>query len=338
MNFLIGVVEDIRDPRELGRVRVRVFGIHTYDKTLIPTETLPWASVMQPTTSAANSGIGHTPRILNGSMVMVVFTDPDDLQFPIVIGTLPSEIQDHYVKVNGTKVKPSKTVGFSDPQGIFPRKHYQNDNDLPKLARNFNTRTQTVVSATSAPAAQQRTTEKVQPSSKVVDAFPPSQLKTSNLVIEDLKRSEAFRAKPYDDGIGIWTIGYGSTFLRDGSRVTPNTPQITQQEGDALLRYKVEREFESAVKRSVKVDVTQSMFDALVHLAYNVGGGGIRTFANDSGLNNKKYAEAAEFMKSFRVLPGSKVERGLRRRRDYEANLFLKDGIPGGDKDRKSVV
>ena len=332
MNFHIGIVEDNKDPRELGRVRVRVFGIHTYDKVAIPTETLPWATVMQPTTSAANSGVGHTPRLLNGSMVVVLFTDPEDMQYPIIIGTLPSEIQDYNVKVNGSKVKPSKTVGFGDPLGVFPRKHYQSDNDLPKLARNYNTRTQTVVSATSATAAKQKTTETVQPSSKVVDAFPPSQLKTSNATIEDLKKSEAFRSKPYDDGIGVWTIGYGSTFLKDNSRVTANTPPITQQEGDALLRYKIEKDFESAVKKSVKVDVTQSMFDSLVHMAYNVGGGGLRTFANDSGLNNTKYAEAAEYMKSFRVLPGSKVERGLRKRRDYEATLFLKDGIPGGDK------
>ena len=337
--FKFGIVEDIADPRELGRVRVRVFGIHTHDKVLIPTEGLPWAAVVQPTTSAANSGIGTTPRLLPGTLVMVTFTDPEEMQTPIVVGTIPSELKDYVLSIDGQQVKRgTKGVGFQDPKGEYPKKSYVGFNDLPKLARNFNTKTQTVVSATSAPAEQQKTTEKIQPASKVVDAFPASQLTTSNSIIEELKKSEAFRATPYDDGVGVWTIGYGSTYLKDNSKVTPNTPQITQKEADELLRYKVEKDFESAVKKSVKVDITQSMFNSLVHLAYNVGGGGIRTFVNDSGLNNKKYAESAEFMKSFRVRPGTSVERGLRRRRNYEANLFLIDGIPGDDKARETAA
>jgi hypothetical protein len=41
----IGVVEDRMDPLKLRRVRVRCFFHHTHDKTLIPTEDLPWATV-----------------------------------------------------------------------------------------------------------------------------------------------------------------------------------------------------------------------------------------------------------------------------------------------------
>ena len=84
--FHYGIVEDINDPNMLGRVRVRVFGIHTHDKIAIPTSTLPWASVVQPTTSAANSGVGHTPRLLNGSLVMITFIDGDVMQLRIVTG------------------------------------------------------------------------------------------------------------------------------------------------------------------------------------------------------------------------------------------------------------
>jgi hypothetical protein len=136
MNLFFGIVEDIKDPRELGRVRVRVHGIHTHDKVLIPVEGLPWATVMQPTTSAANSGIGTTPRLTNGSLVVVMFADQHEMQFPIILGSLPSEIQEHVLDINGNKVKSSNTIGFGDPDGVFPRSHYLNDNDLPKLARN----------------------------------------------------------------------------------------------------------------------------------------------------------------------------------------------------------
>ena len=38
-----GVVEDRLDPRKLGRVRVRILGLHTEEKDKIPTSDLPWA-------------------------------------------------------------------------------------------------------------------------------------------------------------------------------------------------------------------------------------------------------------------------------------------------------
>ena len=45
---------------------------------------------------------------------------------------------------------------------------------------------------------------------------------------------------PYKDGKGIWTIGFGSTRLKDGSRVTANTPPITTDEAYELARWHLE--------------------------------------------------------------------------------------------------
>ena len=45
-NFYTGVVEDRHDPLYLGRVRVRVYGLHTDDKLLIPTPDLPWSDIL----------------------------------------------------------------------------------------------------------------------------------------------------------------------------------------------------------------------------------------------------------------------------------------------------
>lgn len=132
-----GIVEDVRDPKELGRARVRVFGIHTFDKNQIPTATLPWASVVQPTTSAANSGVGETPRLLPGSLVMVYFLDGEEAQFPIITGTLPSEITPHFLTVdNSSFPRGTKGIGFQDPNNNFPKTNYIGENDLPKHARN----------------------------------------------------------------------------------------------------------------------------------------------------------------------------------------------------------
>ncbi len=85
--FHYGVVEDRNDPLKLGRYRVRVAGIHTSDKVSLPTEHLPWAVSVQPTTSAGVSGVGSNPGLVCGSWVLVVFTS-DDLQIPIILGSI----------------------------------------------------------------------------------------------------------------------------------------------------------------------------------------------------------------------------------------------------------
>lgn len=88
-NWWVGVVEDREDPDKLGRVKVRIFGYHSDNLAVLPTEDLPWAVVMQPTTSAAVSGVGSAPvGLLRGSWVVGFFLDGDDMQQPMVMGTL----------------------------------------------------------------------------------------------------------------------------------------------------------------------------------------------------------------------------------------------------------
>lgn len=88
-NWWVGVVEDRNDPEKLGRVRVRIIGYHTNNRTILPTEDLPWAIIMQPSTSAAISGIGSAPvGLMTGSWVVGFFLDGDDMQQPIIMGSL----------------------------------------------------------------------------------------------------------------------------------------------------------------------------------------------------------------------------------------------------------
>ena len=86
--FYTGVVENRRDPNQLGRCQVRIVGLHTENKTELPTALLPWAYPMQPLTSAAMNGIGHSPLgPVEGSWVVVFFRDQENQQ-PIMMGTL----------------------------------------------------------------------------------------------------------------------------------------------------------------------------------------------------------------------------------------------------------
>ena len=121
--WFIGVVEDRNDPTKLGRVKVRCVSFHTDNLNDLPTKDLPWAQVMQPTTSTANSGKGISPFIVEGTWVVGFFLDAETKQQPIVMGTLPG--------------KPANLAdtskGFNDPNGKYPL--VANVSDLSDLAQ-----------------------------------------------------------------------------------------------------------------------------------------------------------------------------------------------------------
>jgi spore germination cell wall hydrolase CwlJ-like protein len=88
--WFVGVVEDNIDPLTLGRVKCRCFGFHTQDRTEIPTTALPWATVVQPTTSASTSGVGWSPNgLVPDSWVIGFFADGEQGQYPIILGSIP---------------------------------------------------------------------------------------------------------------------------------------------------------------------------------------------------------------------------------------------------------
>lgn len=89
-NFYVGIVEDrISDPLKLGRVKVRVFGVHSESIIDVPTADLPWAIPLMPSGSASLSGIGDAvPQYLEGSTVFLFFQDGESKQQPIILGSL----------------------------------------------------------------------------------------------------------------------------------------------------------------------------------------------------------------------------------------------------------
>lgn len=98
--WFTGIVEERRDPLKLGRVQLRIFGWHTENKQLIPTEELLWA---QPVLSANNYDKTSVPK--EGEVVLGFFIDGESGQFPFYFGVLPNIPE---------KIYP-KEKGFSDP-------------------------------------------------------------------------------------------------------------------------------------------------------------------------------------------------------------------------------
>ena len=118
MMSFYGVVEDRHDPMKIGRVRVRIHGIHTADKKLIATPDLPWAQVLLPTTSAGMSGFGTQHGLVEGSTVFGFFRD-ESQQNPIITGTVAGiPLEGRKVDVFGKEVARDTDYGFSDPRRI----------------------------------------------------------------------------------------------------------------------------------------------------------------------------------------------------------------------------
>lgn len=90
----VGQVEkNSDDPAGLGRVKVRIAGWYTGEnyKQNIPTDMLPWAHVMQPTTEVGIKNVGKSNnRLGEGAIVIGFFLDGEEAQQPVVMGILRS--------------------------------------------------------------------------------------------------------------------------------------------------------------------------------------------------------------------------------------------------------
>jgi len=129
-----------------------------------------------------------------------------------------------------------------------------------------------------------------------------------------VKSFETCRLVAYQDGAGVWTIGWGHT--------------LNVQEGDTCVQEMADMwlqiELESAgayVNRLVVVDLTQGQFDALSSFCYNEGVGRLRSSTLLRLVNQGRFDEAGNEFGKW-VYADGQVEKGLVRRRAAERQLF----------------
>ena len=129
-----------------------------------------------------------------------------------------------------------------------------------------------------------------------------------------IKKFEGCKLIAYKCSAGVWTIGYGhTTGVKEGD-------VCTQEEAEKLLRGDIFK-FEEYVQDSVKVDLDQSQFDALVAWTFNLGPGNLRESTMLKKLNNQEYESVPFEMRRWNKAGGKTLD-GLIRRREAESLLF----------------
>lgn len=118
-------------------------------------------------------------------------------------------------------------------------------------------------------------------------------MKVSDDCFEKIKLHEGFRSKAYLDGGGVPTIGYGSTFYEDKTKVKIGDI-ITEDRASELFKNVVNK-FEVGVNKLLKRTLKQNEFDAIISLVYNIGLGNFTTSTLLSIINSDKYMDKKEY-------------------------------------------
>ncbi len=140
--------------------------------------------------------------------------------------------------------------------------------------------------------------------------------------LDFIKRHEGFSSKTYKDSAGNDTIGYGHLI----NKKTENFDKgITEKDAAALLQQDANTAV-GAVNSDLKVEVSQTQFDALVDFTYNEGAGAFGKSTLLSNINGGKDVTENNFTDWSRA---GKDPGALTTRRTDEYNLYSK-GEYGG--------
>lgn len=145
--------------------------------------------------------------------------------------------------------------------------------------------------------------------------LPVAALVLSASALIGIAMHEGFRDAAYDDGVGVQTIGFGTTEgVKRGDRITVER---------ALVRLGADADkYAQAVRRCAPVPMHQYEFDAAVSISYNIGIGAFCRSTIARRFNEGDYRGACDAFLMWNKA-GGKVLRGLTIRREAERRLCL---------------
>jgi lysozyme len=156
-------------------------------------------------------------------------------------------------------------------------------------------------------------------------------MKVSQKCIEQIKKDEGVRSRPYQCPALLWTIGVGHVIDPNHAKVPLADRKqlpipagwdrvLSADEIDDILRKDLAR-FEAGVSRLIKVELTQGQFDALVSFSFNVGLGNLQNSTLRMKVNRSDFEGAAEQFLVW-TKAGGRVLPGLVKRRTHEKEMF----------------
>lgn len=142
-----------------------------------------------------------------------------------------------------------------------------------------------------------------------------------NKGIPIIRKYEGLKLNAYICPAGHATIGWGSTFYENGSKVQMGD-KITIDRADRLL-FDIVQKFEISVRGLVKSSLNENQIGALTSFAFNVGLGALNksTLLKKVNANPDDLTIRNEFMRWTKA--GGKQLKGLVARREAEADLYF---------------
>ena len=150
-------------------------------------------------------------------------------------------------------------------------------------------------------------------------------MQTSIKGITLIQGYEKCKLKAYADSGGVWTIGWGTTYYPDGSKVKQGDT-CSQQQADTLFANDLKR-FERKVEGRVARELLPHEFDAAVCFCYNAGTGYHDKFGKYKDFNlwakiNNRDSDIVPYWKTLAVTSEGKTLAGLQRRRKSESTMY----------------
>jgi lysozyme len=136
------------------------------------------------------------------------------------------------------------------------------------------------------------------------------------------RRFEGFRAKPYICPAGYPTIGYGTVWKPDGTRVTMDDAPVSVELANEWLVSELRTNYMAGVlKASPRLIANPRALAAMTDFAYNLGVARYRASTLRKRVNEDDFEGAKVELQKW-IRGGGKVLPGLVRRRQAEAALL----------------
>lgn len=145
--------------------------------------------------------------------------------------------------------------------------------------------------------------------------MPASNLKLSPSGLQFIKTQEGFRNYAYPDA-GKYAIGYGTQVKPQDY---PNG--VTREQGERMLQTKI-NQIENLLRKTIKVNLNQNQWDALVSFIYNVGTNNFKNSTLLKKLNSGDKVGAANQFLVWTHAQGRHLPR-LAERRKKEMDVFI---------------